>query len=235
MSVFLPSNSGNKNFNDILSATSPMPPNWTNVTNSTARDSDVNKVMSDVRALLNDSHNLSVGQFQYGGAKKKHSSKKAPKKGSRKVSRKASRKGSRHGSKVEMWGGKKHRSSKKAAKVVEVTKSKKGSKASHKGSKKHGGGDDKPKRTMPEAIRKIMEVKKVIKANLGLKDGPALTVVASELLKSNDGDVKKASSKVDGDASKIKKSYEAATKRMADKRAAKKAAKKSGAAESESD
>jgi hypothetical protein len=67
-----------------------------------------------------------------------------------------------------MWGGKKHSSKKH-------------------GSKKHGSKRHQ-KREMPQWMADMMEVKKAVKAkHSDIKDGPALTKVVIEHIKSNGG------------------------------------------------
>lgn len=219
---------------ELFSATSPVP-NWMSV-KSDHTVSDANKIIGDIKNLLNEAHKSGKStlsphmeggydgendvdeQPQEGGSKKKSKSKKVskPKKkgSSRKNSRASSRKSSRRSSKKG-----------KSSKTKKVMK----------------GGDSedeaKPKkRGMPKAMQNILDLKKVIKATFeDLKDGPPMTVVASNLLKENDGDLKKASSEVKSSSnkSKIEKMYKDAVKHIAEKRAAKKAAKQANLSDSD--
>ena len=93
------------------------------------------------------------------------------KKSSRKGSKKSSKRGSKKGSKK---GSMKRSSSKKSSK---------------KGSKK---GSRKQKRGMPQFMVDLMQIKKAVKAkHTDIKDGPALSSVGSQYLKST-GNVKDA-------------------------------------------
>jgi len=133
------------------------------------------------------------------GGKKRRSSKKPSKKSSKK------QRGGSCG--VEQDGGKKKRSSKKPSK-----------KSSRKSSRKQSGG-------MPKFMEDLMAIKKEIKSdNSDLKDGPAMSKVASEFLKKA-GSVKGAVDLYMDDKKGFEKKLEAAKKAMEEKRAAKKASK----------
>lgn len=124
--------------------------------------------------------------------------------GAKKNSKKHSKKGSKKGSK-KMVGGKKN--------------SKKDSK---KGSKK---GSRKQSRGMPQFMVDMMAVKKDVKAHhTDIKDGPALSKVVSEHLKSS-GSVKGAIDElVNMSGSQLKSKLDKVNKEIAEKRAAKKSA-----------
>ena len=128
----------------------------------------------------------------------------AKRRGSKKGSKKASKKDSKKGSKKSMKGGKKS--------------SKKGSK---KGSKK---SSRKQSRDMPEWMKNMLEVKKEVKAtHSDIKDGPSLTKVVMEAIKSK-GDVKGAIEHLNNmSSSELKSKLDKVNKEIAAKRAAKKA------------
>ena len=125
--------------------------------------------MSELNKFNRESLSVTSAMPFTGGAKK------SSRKGSKKSSKRGSKKGSKKGSmkRQEMCGGAK-KSSKKSSK---------------KGSKK---GSRKQKRGMPQFMVDLMQIKKAVKAkHTDIKDGPALSSVGSQYLKST-GNVKDA-------------------------------------------
>jgi hypothetical protein len=131
-----------------------------------------------------------------------------------------------------MEGGAKKRGSKKGSKGKKGSKSmmggakkgSKGKKGSKKGSKR-GSKGRKQSREMPQWMQDMMAVKKEVKAkHSDVKDGPALTKLVMEHLKSK-GSVKGAiDSIMNMSGSEIKSKLDKLVKEMAEKRAAKKSA-----------
>lgn len=136
---------------------------------------------------------------------------------------------------AELYGGKRHRkvktsrkSSKKNSKKVSKKSSKKSSrKTSKKTSRKSSmsGG----KRQMPEFMVKLLDLKKQFKSkHSDIKDGPALTVIAAQALKSNNLNVKSALDKLldDKKSGSFDKNYRLAQKNIDEKRKKKKSSNK---------
>jgi len=122
-----------------------------------------------------------------------------------------------------MTGGAKKRSSKKGSKKGSK-KSMGGAKKSSKKGSKRGSKGRKQSRDMPQWMQDMMAVKKEVKAkHSDVKDGPALTKLVMEHLKSK-GSVKGAiDSILDMSGSDIKSKLDKLVKEMKEKRAAKKA------------
>ncbi len=142
------------------------------------------------------------------GGKKKRSGSKAKKSGSKGKKQKGGS-ASSAGSDASQAGGKKKRS---------------GSKAKKSGSKQKGG-DEKPKRKMPQAILDIQTVKKAIVAEIPeLKPDIPMTSVANTFLKKH-GSVKDAVANIKSNKSELKKMHEKEKKRIEEKKAKTKADK----------
>ena len=125
----------------------------------------------------------------------------------------------------ELAGGAKRRGSKKGSKKASKKDSKKGSKKSQKGGKKGSKkGSRKQSRGMPEWMKNMLEVKKEIKAtHTDIRDGPSLTKVVMEAIKSK-GDVKGAIEHLNNmNSSELKSKLDKVNREIAEKRAAKKA------------
>jgi hypothetical protein len=129
----------------------------------------------------------------------------------------------------ELAGGAKRRGSKKGSKKASKKDSKKGSKKSQKGGKKGSKkgskkSSRKQSRDMPEWMKNMLEVKKEIKnVHTDIKDGPSLTKVVMEAIKSK-GDVKGAVDHLSKmSSSELKSKLDKVNKEIAEKRAAKKA------------
>ena len=140
-----------------------------------------------------------------GGAKtKKHSKKGSKKHGSKKNSKKSMKRQDGSGKKVSKKGSKK--SSQKGSK-----------KTSKKSSRKQSRG-------MPEWMVNMMAVKKEVKAkHTDIKDGPALSKIVSEQIKST-GSVKGATDALNNMSSgELKSKLDKVNKEISEKRAAKKA------------
>lgn len=248
-SVFLRSNL-NGDFKNMLSATSPLP-DWAQVTRTENGRSDAKKLMKDIENLLSEvkrGGEMPEDVEQEGG-KKKRGSKKGSRKGSKKQSggkkrgskkgsKKSSKKSSKKGSKKQS-GGKKRRSSKKDEESIPKKGSKKSSKkGSKKGSKKSSKKGSKKSskkgskkgmkggRGMPEAMQKILDLKKFIKTEISdLKDGAPMTSLASDIIKKNNGSLEDAKKHVKANHSEVTKMYTQIVKNMKDRREAKKAGK----------
>lgn len=127
-----------------------------------------------------------------------------------------------------MDGGAKKRDSKKGSKNSSKKGSKGGAnKSSKKGSKKgskRGSKGRKQSREIPKWMQEMMTVKKEVKSkHSDVKDGPALTKLVMEHIKSSD--VKGAiDSLTKMSGSEIKSKLDKLVKEMAEKRAAKKSA-----------
>jgi hypothetical protein len=174
-SIFIPKSVENGSFKEMFSATSSVPDVYKS---GNAPNSDANKIMNDISALINGAN---LGQA--GGAKKaKRGSRKSSKEQPKMVAKKGSRKGSKRGrksSKRDDQSGGKRRGSKK------------GSKRGSKSSRLSGGdsSDDQPKKKkgINEFMKKLLAVKATLKKDdTSVKDGPPLTKLVSNLLKEND-------------------------------------------------
>lgn len=190
--------------NEIFSTHSEVP-EWAKVKggSNSANQPDAKKILNDINNLLSEARRESnlpyvTNDVQTGGAKKKRKSSKKNVK-SKKASSKKSKK---------MSGG--------------VKKMKKSSK---KESSKKRKGSRKMSREMPKAMQDILDLKKFIKGELSdLKDGPILTVTASNLIKKHGG-VDNAKEEVTKNKSGVKDLYKKVEKEQAEKRALKKAEK----------
>ena len=125
----------------------------------------------------------------------------------------------------ELAGGAKRRGSKKGSKKASKKDSKKSMKGGKKGSKRSSKKSSrKQSRDMPEWMKSMLQVKKEVKAtHTDIKDGPSLTKVVMEAIKSK-GDVKGAIEHLNNmSSSELKSKLDKVNKEIAAKRAAKKA------------
>jgi len=136
----------------------------------------------------------------------------------------------------ELAGGAKRRGSKKGSKKSSKKDSKKGSKNSQKGGKKHGSkksskkhskkSSRKQSRETPKWLTEMLSVKKEVKkVHNDIKDGPGLTKVVMEVIKSK-GSVEDAIKHLSNiSSSELKSKLDKVNQEIAEKRASKKAAR----------
>jgi len=216
-SVFLPSN-GNAQFQDLLSATSA--PNWSKVANENGTDGQAKHLMSEINGLLSEVRKSNTVVDQAGGKKKRKSaSSKSASSAKPKKAKKASSKKMKRASSSKKAKKAKKASSKKASSA------KKTKKASSSKKRMSGGEMPKKKREMPQAMKDIRTLAKVILAEIpDLKDGIPMATTASKLIKTKGG-LENAIEEVKKNKSAVAKLYKQIAKEQQEKRDQKKADK----------
>ena len=235
--VFIPSNN-NANFEDLFSATSPVP-EWTKVHTENGAQSDARHIMNDINSLLSDVRKETGGQSGGKPNKGRKASSKKAKKASSKKTKKVSAKKTKKVSAKKVKKASSKKAKKTSSKKAKKTSSKKTKKTTSKkvaspapkkrsSSKKTKKSMQGGAKEMAQAMKNIQEVRKAIKEVLpDLKDGAVLVKTASEFLKKHDGDLEKTLKAIKSKKDEIEKIHAAAMKSSAEKKAAKKAAKDS--------
>jgi hypothetical protein len=208
-SVFLPSNGGSNQFQDLLSATSA--PNWSKVETETGSANNSKNLMNEINGLLSEVRRNNivatpvdglVEQFdQSGGAKKKGKKSKTK-------------------SKSKSSGKKQSR-----PKKVEKSKTKTKSKSASKKKRMSGGNDEtKPKKQMNDKLKQMRKLAEFVKSEMpDLKDGPPMIKTVSDIIKAHGMD--EAHDWIKNNNSKVKKMYDEILKVQKENREKKKAEK----------